>query len=455
MVMENTLQYLPRSMKESGMLRENSATTTGAIADYATTIFPVLMRVFPNLIAHDLVSIQPMSGPVGAVFIFEYKHATSKGEIQAGDNVIQTFNPYYTSEEVRLEKLAEANGNDFGAGGAALSAELKFTPIFPANSSVDSPNRRVEVQEVDPDGNVLQRAVDDGAGNFQFTPSGGNTAGSINYQSGALQNFKFDSAPAQGNEVRVTYFYDMEGNDQQPEMSMDVQLFEIRVQNRKLKVVWSAEAADDLRAMHGIEGEAQLLSGMANQIGLEIDREVLAEIRAKAQTRDQWDRQGAAAGLDELNYLRTILTKIDDVSAQIHNKSGRNPANWLVVNPRVGALFSQFQSHGDFIPASPTDERPSSYGQLTSDYGIFKFGTLSNRYRVYQDPLFPTNEILMGFKGNSYLHSGYVYAPYIPLQLTPTFYDPDDQQYKKGLRTRYAKKMLRPEFYGRVTINNF
>jgi hypothetical protein len=454
MVMENTIQYMPRALRKAGMLSEDAGTRTQAIADYATTIFPVLMRVFPNLIAHDLVSIQPMSGPVGAVFVFEYKHSTSKGTVQKGDNMIQTFNPYYTSEEIVNEPLETGDGVGLGGAGAAGDFNLDFFPIFPKNSAVSDPDRKVTITELDPDGNVVQQATDTGSGSFTFVPAGGSTAGAINYQTGAVSGFKFQNAPANGNKIVASYFYDMEGNDNIPTMSLDVSLFEIRVKNRKLKVVWSAESADDLRALHGIEGEAQLLAGMSNEIGLEIDREILSEILQKTQTNLVWDRNGAPAGTDELNYLRTILTTLDDGSAQIHNKTGRAPANWLVVNPRVGSLFTQFQSHGDFIPASPTDERPSSYGQLTADYGIFKFGTLANRYRVYLDPVFPVNQILMGLKGQSYLDAGYVYAPYVPLQLTPTFHDPDDGKYKKALRTRYSKKMLRPEYYGKVTIQN-
>jgi hypothetical protein len=438
-------------------LSEAEATATSAIADYTQTIFPVLMRVFPNLIAHDLVSIQPMAGPVGAVFYFEYKHGTTKGRTNADSNMVENFDANYSSEFVDNELLVVGNATDYGGAGAALSATLGFTPVKPLNSSVSDPNVRVVVREIDAStGATVQEGVDDGAGGF----TGDVTGGTINYATGAIAAFKFTTAPANGNDIAAFYFYNSEGNTQVPKVTLDIALNEIRAKSRKLNVVWSAEAADDLRALQGIEGEAQLLAGVSNEIGLEIDREILRDIEGSTSVSDTFDRSAVPSGIDELSYLRTLLTKITTVGAKIHKNSKRAPANWIVTSPEVAALFAQFQGHGDFIPMAPTEERPSSYGNLTSDFGIFKFGNLMNRYAVYQDPYIDsdkpagTSTILMGLKGRSYLDAGYVYAPYIPLQMTPTFLDPDDQQYKKGFRTRYAKKLLRPNFYGKITVNN-
>jgi len=438
MLLENSYQDMTRMGRQRNAqhLSEAEATATSAIADYTQTIFPVLMRVFPNLIAHDLVSIQPMAGPVGAVFYFEYKHGTTKGRVNQGENMIENFDPHYSSE---------------------LSASLAFTPVKPLNTSVSDPNVRVVVREIDAaTGATVQEAVDNGAGGF----TGDVLAGAINYATGAITAFLFTAAPASGNDVAVFYTYNSEGSAQVPKVTLDISLSEIRAKSRKLNVVWSAEAADDLRALHGIEGEAQLLAGVSNEIGLEIDREILRDLESNTSVSDTFDRAAVPSGINELDYLRTLLTKITTVGAQIHKNSKRAPANWIVTSPEIAALFVQFQSHGDFIPAAPTEERPSSYGNLTSDFGIFKFGALMNRYAVYQDPYIDadkpvgTGTILIGLKGRSYLDAGYVYAPYIPLQQTPTFLDPDDQQYKKGFRTRYAKKLLRSNFYGKITVSN-
>jgi len=452
MLLENTWNDIlsTAGRRSAQHLNEADASVTGAIADYTQTIFPVLMRVFPNLIAHELVSIQPMAGPVGAVFYFEYKHATQKGRVQVNDNLIETFDEHYSSEFIDNELVANGNGTDFGGGGAALSATLTFTPVLPLNTNVSDPQIRVRIVEIDNTGAEVQEAIDDGAGGF----TGDVSAGSIDYTTGAITGFLFTAAPAATSEVAAFYFYDSENNEQVPRVTLDIQLNEIRAKTRKLNIEWSAEAADDLRALHGIEGEGQLLAGVSNEIGLEIDREILRDIESNVSITDTFNRTGAPSGINELDYLRTLLTKITTIGSKIHKNSKRAPANWLVTSPEVAALFAQFQGHGDFVPAAPTEERPSSYGNITSDYGIFRYGNLMQRYAVYQDPFITDSTVLIGLKGRSYLDAGYVYAPYIPLQMTPTFLDPADQSYKKGLRTRYAKKLLRSSFYGKVTVQN-
>lgn len=455
MVLENTDRKIPDTVRKMRQMHESDATSTGAIDDYAQTIFPVLMRVFPNLIAHDLVSVQPMAGPVGAVFYFEYKQATTKGSTTKGDNLIEKFNPYYSSEFVNGELLQNGNGTDYGGAGAVLNTTLKFTPVFAYRPDVSDPMFRVIIREVNAaTGATVQEARDLGNGSFEFIPAGGNTSGDIEYATGTVTNFKFENEPAANNRIEAYYRYNMEGNTQTPRVTLDIALQTIEAQTRRLNATWSAEAADDLRALHGIEGEAQLLIGLSNEIGLEIDREILADLQAGAESSDTWDRQGAGSGINELDYIRTLLTVLTTQANEIHTKTKRAPANWMVTSPRIAALFAQFQSNGDFLPAAPVEDRPASYGNVTSDFGVFRYGTLMNRFQVYQDPFFQENQILMGLKGRSYLDAGYVYSPYIPLQMTPTFLDPDDQQYKKGLRTRYAKKMLRGSFFGRVTVTN-
>jgi hypothetical protein len=455
MVLENTNLAIPDAVRKERAIMEASATTTGAIDDYAQTIFPVLMRVFPNLIAHDLVSIQPMSGPIGAVFYFEYKHATTKGSTTRGDNLVEEFNPYYSSEYVDGEILQTGDGTNFGGAGSALNVTLQFTPVFAFRTGSIDPNHQVIIRELDPaTGDVVQEARDDGQGGLTFTPSGGNTAGAIEYETGSIAGLKFQNAVAQNNVVKAFYYYNMEGNTQVPRVTLNIERSTLDARTRRLNATWSAEAADDLRALHGVEGEAQLLIGLSNQIGLEIDREILNDLIAGAQSSVSWDRQNIPSGTTELDHIRTLLTVLTSEANAIHQRSKRAPGNWIVTSPGVAALMAQFQRNGDFLPAAPVEDRPHSYGNVTSDFGVFRFGTLSNRFQVYQDPFIQQDLILLGYKGQSYLDAGYVYAPYVPLQMTPTFLDPDDGQYKKGLRTRYAKKMLRGSFYSTIRVSN-
>jgi hypothetical protein len=452
MVLESTLNEMTgRDKAPRTLVSESAGTATANIADYQSTIFPVLMRVFPNLIAHDLVEIQPLSGPVGAIFYLDYKHNKRKGTVPQGSILTETFNETYSSEEIDEELLATGDGVRFGGAGAALAVTFDYSPVFPNNTTVSDPTYKVTISEVDGAGNVVQSAVDNGAGSFTGDVVG---TAAFDYITGQLTNFRFTNPPATGNRVVVNYFYDQEGNLNLPEIALQITVDEIRAKTRKINITWTAEAADDLRALHGVEGETQLLSGVSNEIGLEIDREILRDIRNRAQTVDTWDRGGAPAGMAQMDYYRELVTKIQDVSSKILRKSKRALANWLVVSPEISSILVQFQGHADFSMLGAQVERPITYGQQTSDMGIYRMGLLYNRFQVFVDPYMRTDEIIVGYKGRNYLDAGYVYAPYIPLQMTQTFLDPEDHTNKKGLRTRYAKRMLRPEYYGRIKVLN-
>ena len=165
------------------------------------------------------------------------------------------------------------------------------------------------------------------------------------------------------------------------------------------------------------------------------------------------------AGISEIDHLRSMITTISKISNLIHKDTLRAPANFLVTSPEVSARIAQLTTHGDFRPlwvsggASPYGPadmpRPlTQHGQ----FGIYKVGTLMNKWVVYEDPFFESDQMLVGLKGASFLDAGFVWAPYIPLQVTPTFLDPADFSFRKGLRTRYGKKVLRSEYYGRVSF---
>jgi hypothetical protein len=307
---------------------------------------------------------------------------------------------------------------------------------------------------LDSSGTVVQSAVDNGQGAFVFSPAGGNTSGSIDYATGQVTDFKFESAPASGNIIFADYQYNMEGNELVPNLSLDVSFEPLVAEERKLNAVWSFESAQDLASQHGIDAENELMTMVSNQIGLEIDREIINDIFNSVTFTGVFNRTGGGSGVAEIDHLRTIFSEISKVSADIHTATKRGLANWIVTSPQVTAIFQQFQTHGDFIPASPTEARPMTYGNRTSDYGIYKVGALMNRLAVYQDPYLKQNEILIGLRGENYLDAGYVYGPYVPLRMTKTFEDPTDGKNKKGFMTRYGKKLLRPEYYGKVTVLN-
>lgn len=446
----------------SKLLREDTLATNAG--QYTKYIFPVLRRVFPNLIANEIVSVQPMTAPVGAVFFFEYKHGKSKGTTAAGTNLIQSFDREFSSEQVTSEQVAVPNGAAFGGVGTALSVILQYSPVRPNDSGAISSFNvpvRVLIEDVDADGTVVQQAIDDGAGGF----TGDTTAGAINYATGQVTGFLFTAAPAAGagRKVTASYFYDSEASRQVPDVFLDIDFQEIRATTRKLKARWSAEAADDLRAFHGIDAETELVAGISQEIALELDRDILNQLFAASITTTATFDFTVPAGIPEIEHIRSLLTRMSAVSYLIHKKTLRAPANWYVTSPEVSAKIVTLQSHGDYRPPfvssgdttyGPFDgiQTPPSYGPISSHQGILKMGNLSNKWWGYQDPFFAFNQIMLGLRGQSYLDAGFVFAPYVPLQMTPTFLDPEDQTYRKGMRTRYATKRLRDEWYGRVTI---
>jgi hypothetical protein len=444
MLFENQAEWL------GGLNEETRQVNVGGFQKF---IFPILRRVFPNLLANEIVSVQPMNAPIGAIFYQDLVYGTSKGATAAGAVFPRDFDRDYSSENVNGEILATGDGVNYSGAGAPLASSLGFTPVRPLDATR---GYSVIVRELTPAGVVVQEATDDGSNGF----TGAAAAGSINYSNGAITAFKFVAMPALGNSIKAFYSYDGEGNSKVPTVGLDIKKCPIEAKARRLKAVWSSEASEDLRALHGQDAESELVGAASQEIGLEIDREVIMDLyQAATGTTGAFDRV-PPAGINELDHLRSLITVLSTVSNLIHKKTLRAPANWIVTSPEVSALFQQLQTHGDYRPiwmsgaGSPLNTDVDMPRPLTQhgQFGVYKAGTLSNKWMVYEDPFFPRDKLLIGLKGDSYLNAGYAFAPYIPLQVTPTFYDPTDFTFKKGLRTRYAKKMLRPEYFGSVSI---
>jgi hypothetical protein len=254
-----------------------------------------------------------------------------------------------------------------------------------------------------------------------------------------------------------------------PEIDIKIESIAVTAVTRKLKARWSPELAQDLNAYHSLDAEVELTQILSEQVALEIDREILGDLLHGANAANlYWSRApgkfvkkntGAVVTLDSsLNpgptftgtvreWYETLIETIIDVANQIHRKTLRGSANFIVVSPDVATLL---EASVFYRPSLSID----GDGQVGSpmSIGAEKTGTLSNRFTVYKDPYFPRNKILVGFKGGSYLESGYVYAPYVPLIVTPTIFAPEDFTPRKGVMTRYGKKMVRSDFFGTVTI---
>ena len=258
----------------------------------------------------------------------------------------------------------------------------------------------------------------------------------------------FAAEPAFSAHYRV--YKTLEFEDAIGEVSFDLQSVTVSVTERKLRAQWSPELAQDVSAFHNIDAEAELTALLSEQVAAEIDREILRDLRKGAAWSLRWDYNGwkrvsnGSVNYNQKDWNQTLITAINQLSAQIHKSTLRGGANWIVCSSEISAIFDDLE-YFHVSNAAPDQDQ--------YNMGIERVGTLSGRYQVYRDPYFPPNQLLIGHKGSSLLDTGYVYAPYVPLQLTPTMYNPFNFTPIKGIMTRYAKKMVNNRFYGVIKVD--
>ena len=253
----------------------------------------------------------------------------------------------------------------------------------------------------------------------------------------------------------------LEGNTEIPEIDIKVDSVSVTAMTKKLKAKWTPELGQDLNAYHNLDAEVELTSILSEQIALEIDREILEDLIKGARAGTYyWSRSpglfvnretgaeiGASAAAPDFTgtvseWYETLIETVNDISAQIHRKTLRGGANFIVCSPEVASVLEMTAGYRANVTVD------SERGTV----GAVKVGNLSKKWDVFVDPYFPRNVVLVGRKGNSFLESGYVYAPYVPLQVTPTIFGVEDFVPRKGVMTRYAKKMVRPDMYGLVVV---
>ena len=244
-------------------------------------------------------------------------------------------------------------------------------------------------------------------------------------------------------------YRDLELESQMGEVSFELDSVTVSVTERKLRATWTPELAQDVSAFHNIDAEAELTALLSEQVAAEIDREILRDLRKGAAWQLRWDYNGykrlpQSNACTQKDWNQTLITAINQISAQIHKSTLRGGANFIVVSSEVSAIFDDLE----YFHVSNASPEQDNYNM-----GIERVGSLSGRYTVYRDPYAPANSVLIGHKGQSLLDTGYIYAPYVPLQLTPTMYNPFNFVPVKGIMTRYAKKFVNNRFYGQVSVD--
>jgi hypothetical protein len=441
---------------ENQRLMNEVSTDTGDIAQFKRISIPLVRRIYPQLIANKIVSVQPLLGPTGLVYYLRFRYSSNQGARRGADN-----NAGFPGDDVNsLQQLASGDANldifyshqfvqnetsstDAGgvaAGHVSVYAPLEHTPILAGTLTGTLFDGATAVQTF----------VVDTTGSFTFTDIGAPAikavSGTVDLDTGEVTVTWNAGGDPGDNNIVVSYEYNLECNQDLPEINLVVESEEIAAKTRKLKAVWSYEAQQDLRSQHNLDAEAELTAVLAQEINLEIDREVLTDLRNNAGTVATWDFNTALGDTIKEKY-EALYVKIVEVSAVIHRKTLRGGANWIVTSPEVASIFET--ATAGFAP-SPSET-------FTSSLGIQYVGTVNNRWRLYKDPLFPTGQLLMGYKGDSYMDSGYFYCPYVPLTQTPVVLDPESFCPRKGILTRYGKKLLREgsKFYARISIANF
>ena len=508
MILENQAKQLV--VEQSSTQTGGMALAGGPGAQWAGVALPLVRKVFGQIAAKEFVSVQPMNLPSGLVFFLDFQYGQDK-EIDFGPS-----GPVYGATASMYGDTNPGAGNDpsgglYGAGRFGYSINQfsssvactvataswsdvdydpdkivtgSFTKVSVAAATAATLNldtkgaRAMFVISSSDAGYFFQPSIDkllpqytkvDEDGNVDFIYSGAVASANIpkqgdnvlfyNKQPQANSRGDFEDAAGQGRPNSESTAADALAI---PSIDVKMKSEAIVAKTRKLKAQWTPEFAQDLNAYQALDAEAELTSIMSEYISLEIDLEILDMLIQDASAADEywsavsnknlnagktaWEVASPGFYNTQGQWFQTLGTKLQKVSNKIHQKTLRGGANFMVISPSVATII---ESIPGFASNADGDANKAKFA-----FGIQKMGQMNSRYDVYKNPYMTENVILMGYRGSQFLETGAVFAPYIPLIMTPLVYDPDTFTPRKGLLTRYAKKMIRPEFYGRVFVND-
>jgi len=484
---KNNMAMILENQAKQLVSEANTTNGNGGQEQWNGVALPLVRKVFAQIAAKDFVSVQPMNLPSGLVFYLDFKYGTSQPGFANGTNL-------YGNVSTANDKMAvdeEVEGGLYGAGrfgysintaslaltaqttGSATSASIAYqdgelptnyrTVAVPTGSltsldlegvrafrlysaSVDiTSNPELTVQS---GANVVFVVKTTAAGGAYTPNAAGTFDGTVLYHKQPTSTTRGDFEDTSGA---------LGGNITIPEINVSLGQESIVAKTRRLKAQWTPEFAQDLNAYHSIDAEAELTSLLSEYISMEIDLELLDMLIQDAATTERWSAKNnrtwtgttwADNTSDFYNtqgqWFGTLGTKVQKVSNKIHQKTLRGGANFLVCSPSVATILES-------IPGYAAD---TNGDKMDFAMGVQKVGQLNSRFRVYKNPYMTENVILMGYRGSQFLETGAVYAPYVPLIMTPLIYDPVSFTPRKGIMTRYAKKMIRPEFYGKIFVSD-
>jgi hypothetical protein len=503
-ILENQAKQLVVESSTSGGGTTSGATfTAGTGEQWAGVALPLVRKIFGQIAAKEFVSVQPMNLPAGLVFYLDFQYGNTKDVFTAGQSLYGTNTAnfgnaaagalygagkfgYSINNFASASVIPNAISATAGVFASASSAEIDFNSDYTASLAAQEIKKVTFVTSsmlnFDIDGvrsftissgsfngaNVLQQFTNVSGNSIQFYLTGSSTALSGSGQAWTLvyskatdfnQRGDFEdrtstqgfSVPNSGSSTSIVI----------PEINVQMKSQTISAKTRKLKAQWTPEFAQDLNAYHSLDAEAELTGLLSEYISLEIDLEVMDMLIQNAPTVEYWsakvgDQINAAktaftsntTGVyyNQMTWFQTIGIKLQKVSNIIHQRTLRGGANFMVVSPAVATILESIPGF-----AADTDGAADT---MKYAFGVQKVGALNSRYKVYKNPYMTENVILLGFRGTQFLEAGAVYSPYVPLIMTPLVYDPSTFTPRKGIMTRYAMTMIRPEFYGLVVVSD-
>jgi hypothetical protein len=501
-LLENQAKQLVSEATSTGTGASFSAGNSEAWAGVA---LPLVRRVFGEIVAKDLVAVQPMNLPSGLIFYLDFQYGTSQPNFTSGGSLYAASSDQKKNE---LPSLSKTKQGLYGAGrfgysinerttnvtatsaSATLAGILNYDYEFSASVSeagqtfgaltstyyvVQVPASALSGYDVEgirafsvssatagQIAGVYSQYTRVNGSNIEFLVSGAAGAMSVTASWHIGPDNLDDRGDFEEGKSGVSSGFAGNGSVSTmdiPEINVQLRSDTVSAKTRKLKAQWTPEFAQDLNAYHSIDAEAELTSILSEYISMEIDLEILDMLLKNADTTDHYSVQiakelsstgatistsGAGMYYTKMSWFQTIGVKLQSISNTIHQKTLRGGANFLVVSPTVSTIL---ESIPGFAADSPGDK--AKYAM-----GVQKLGAINNRYTVYKNPYMVENVILMGYKGSQFLETGAVFAPYIPLIMTPLVYDPVSFTPRKGIMTRYAKKMVRPDFYGKLIVHD-
>ena len=501
-ILENQAkQLVVESSATNGGLNTGGATfTAGTGEQWAGVALPLVRKIFGQIASKEFVSVQPMNLPAGLVFYLDFQYGNNKTPFADGNSLYGTPSANFGNQAAGGLYGAGKFGyslNQFSASISAVSITSASFADVRFDSSVSASVSAQEIKKVafpvsslsGSDVNAVRSFVAISGSGFDVTTA--RLFPAFTEIVGTNVVFYFTGSTAQLNNGLLTgwsVFYnkatdfntrgdfeDRSGTPAGPsvpnaasptsivipEINVQMKSQTISAKTRKLKAQWTPEFAQDLNAYHSLDAEAELTGLLSEHISLEIDLEVLDMLINAAPTVENWSAKvgnqlnvaGTAyesntAGVyyTQMTWFQTIGIKLQKVSNIIHQRTMRGGANFMVVSPAIATILESIPGF-----AADTDGAADT---MKYAFGVQKIGALNSRYKVYKNPYMTENVILLGYKGGQFLECGAVYSPYVPLIMTPLIYDPNTFTPRKGIMTRYAMTMVRPEFYGLVQVSD-